>query len=461
MNPRTSRRALLAALVAGSLLADPAGLASHDIPARVTVFAFVKPEGRTLRLIVRVPLEAMRDLSFPLRPGRGAGGAGGAGYLDLARVGPLLEDAARLWIAGSLGALENGRPLPEPAIVAARVSLPADRSFETWDGALALVTGPPVPVATEIVWQQALLVVELEYPVQSDRSDFSLRPALARLGLSTTTVLRFLPPGRPERAFEFTGDPGLVRLDPRWHQAALRFVALGFRHILDGLDHLLFVLCLVIPFRRIRPLVGIVTSFTVAHSVTLIASTAGLAPSALWFPPLVETLIAVSILFMACENIVGPGLERRWLLAFGFGLVHGFGFSFYLRSSLQFAGAHLAASLVSFNLGVELGQLLVLLVAVPILTWLFRRALPERMGVILLSAFVAHTAWHWMADRASTLRQYRFRWPALDLALLAGAMRALMLLLIVAGAAWLMLGLVRRLGRGGAGVSRPAVGAER
>ena len=95
-----------------------------------------------------------------------------------------------------------------------------------------------------------------------------------------------------------------MRLDPRWHQAAFQFVKLGFFHILDGVDHLLFLACLVIPFRRFRSLVAVVTSFTVAPSITLIASAYNLAPDALWFPPLVETLIAVSILYMALENIV-------------------------------------------------------------------------------------------------------------------------------------------------------------
>src|SRR5207249_10131615 len=141
------------------------------------------------------------------------------------------------------------------------------------------------------------------------------------------------------------------------------FVKLGFLHILDGLDHLLFLFCLVIPMRRLRPLIAVITSFTVAHSLTLIASTLGLTPRALWFPPLIEVLIALSILYMAFENIVGPKLERRWLIAFGFGLVHGFGFSFALRESLQFAGSHLATSLVSFNVAVGLGQLFVLALA--------------------------------------------------------------------------------------------------
>jgi len=448
MHARTSRGGILIAL-AGLLFGAVPRLLAHDIPERVTVFAFLKPEGHTLRVMVRVPLEAMRDVVFPLR---------GPGYLDLARAGPLLPDAARLWIAGSLGLEENGRPLGEPRVVATQISLPSDRSFASYAEALAHVTSAPLPAATELIWRQALLDVVLEYAIDADGASFSLRPALGRLGLRTTTVLRFLPPGRAERAYQFVGDPGLVRLDPRWHQAALRFVALGFRHILDGMDHLLFVLCLVIPIRKFRPLLAVITAFTLAHSVTLIASTLGLAPQALWFPPLIELLIALSIVYMAFENIVGAKLERRWLLAFGFGLVHGFGFSFFLRDSLQFAGAHLATSLLSFNLGVELGQLFVLGLAIPVLTWLFRRVVAERMGTILLSALVAHSAWHWMTDRAGTLRQYRFQWPAFDLALLSAALKTLLLLAIVAAAGWVMLGLVGRL-RGTPTAGDPAVEA--
>ena len=87
------------------------------------------------------------------------------------------------------------------------------------------------------------------------------------------------------------------------------------------------------------------------------------------------------------------------MIAFGFGLVHGFGFSFALRETLQFAGSHLLTSLLSFNVGVELGQLLVLVLLVPALDLLFRYVVAERMGTIILSALVAHTAWHWMIER--------------------------------------------------------------
>src|SRR5437763_6572622 len=153
------------------------------------------------------------------------------------------------------------------------------------------------------------------YPIQSDRSEFALHPRYERLGLRVVTALRFMPPTGVVRAFEFLGDPGLVRLDPRWHQAALRFVELGFFHILDGTDHLLFLFCLVIAFRRIRALIAVVTAFTVAHSITLIAAACNLGPDALWFPPLIETLIAVSILYMALDNIVGVNIERRWMFS--------------------------------------------------------------------------------------------------------------------------------------------------
>jgi hypothetical protein len=177
----------------------------------------------------------------------------------------------------------------------------------------------------------------------------------------------------------------------------------------------------------------------VAHSFTLIASAYGLGPDALWFPPLIETLIAMSIVYMALENIVGAGsVGRRWIVTFAFGLVHGFGFSFALRQTLQFAGSHLLTSLVSFNLGVELGQLLVLAICIPLLGLLFRYVVAERMGTIILSALVAHTAWHWMIDRWGQLRQFRFTPAAVNGAFLVSAMRWAMVIIALAGLVWLV-----------------------
>ena len=432
---RHRRKMLLAAGALAVLLAGATtGVQAHDIPNDVTVRAFVKPEGDRLRMLVRVPLEAMLDINFPLR---------GPGYLDIEGAEGLLPDAAMLWLGQEIELYEDGVQLPEPTLSAVRLSLPSNRAFNTYEEALAHVTtGARLPPTTQIIWRQALLDVLLDYDTTSAESEFSIRPGVERLGLRVISVIRFITPDGAERAFELRGDPGVVTLDPRWHQAAWNFVVSGFEHILDGIDHLLFLLCLVIPFRRFWALVPIVTGFTVAHSVTLIASAYDMAPNTLWFPPLVETLIALSIVYMAFENIVAAGsgdatrIRRRWVVAFGFGLVHGFGFSFALRETLQFAGSHLLTSLLSFNIGVELGQLLVIALCVPALELLFRYGVNERMGTILISALVAHTSLHWMLERYETLSQYPLTWAALASALLVGIIPWLILFMLAAATVW-------------------------
>ena len=457
------RRGLFLAVLLGILSAN---VAAHEIPGDVAIQAWLKPEGQRLRFIVRVPLVAMRDMNYPTV------GDKAEGVLDIAHADGILRDAATLWVAEQVEIYEGETKLPHPTVVKVLVALPSDRSFATsYDEALAHVLGPRLPDDTDLQWKEGMLDVLFEYPIQSDQSRFSINSNLNRLGLRTVTALRLVLPNGAVRVFDLHGDAGFVRLDPRWYQAALRFVVMGFEHILDGIDHLLFLFCLVIPFRRLRSLVAVVTSFTVAHSITLIASAYNLAPDALWFPPLIETLIATSIVYMALENIAGgfgktqrsqskqgsqsnevsatfansanfafanSAFQHRWLITFAFGLVHGFGFSFALRQTLQFAGAHMLTSLLSFNIGVELGQLLVLVILVPALGLLFRYVVDERIGTIILSALVAHTAWHWMTERWGVLRQFRFEWPAFDLSFWAAAMRWGMVAVALVAVFWLL-----------------------
>ena len=430
-----SRFVRLRVLVSALFMLAPCAAQAHDIPNDVTVQTFLKPEGSHMYLLIRAPLKAMRDIEFP---------ESSSGFLDLPHVDTSIHEAATLWIGNVIEVYENDDRLPDARIAEARLSLPSDKSFSSYESALAHVTGPRLPDETQLVWDQAMLDVLFEVPIHSDQSRFSIHPGLGRLGENVVIVLRYLPPGGAVRAFEFLGDPGLVRLDPHWYQAAGQFIKLGFFHILDGTDHLLFLFCLVIPFRKFRALVPVVTAFTVAHSITLIASAYNLGPNVLWFPPLIETLIAISIVYMALENVVGAtSVQHRWMVAFGFGLVHGFGFSFALRQTLQFAGSHLLTSLLSFNVGVELGQLLMLLLFIPALDLIFRYVVAERMGTIILSALVAHTAWHWMIDRAGVLRHYRFEWPDLTAAFLASAARWAMAIVILLGALWVVAGLLR------------------
>jgi len=408
---------------------------AHDIPSRVTVYAFVKPEGNELTVLLRVPMEALGEVSFPLR---------GPGFLQFSEAQFALDDAARIYITESLNFYENGEELLEKELKRTRVSLPSNRSFTSYDVALDNIMSPPLGDDTDLFWRQGVLDVLVTYPIQSEESDFSVDPELGTLSDQTTTVLRFLVPNGAERVFNYLGNPGVVELDPRWHQAAFRFITMGFEHILEGIDHLLFLFCLVIPLRSVRALIPVVTSFTIAHSITLIGSAFGVAPSAIWFPPLIETLIALSIVYMAFENIVGAKLEHRWMVTFGFGLVHGFGFSFLFSETLQFAGGHLFSSLLAFNIGVEIGQLFILILVIPILNLLFKYFVGERIGTILLSALLAHSAWHWMLERGTTLGLYQIQMPVIDSLFWAALMRWGMMLIIIIAALWAMYELFRK-----------------
>jgi len=412
-----------------ALLLSPALLAAHDIPANTIMNAFVKIEPKQAHLVVRIPLDLLRGLSLPLE----------GDHYDPALSGRATQQALPI-LADGFVLLENGARLT-PSESSGRLSLPSNRSFQDYDAAVAFIAQAADSSAT-ISYNLGFFDAHFVYPIASPKSLFKIQSLIGvDLGNMTKLTVRYMPLGENGRAIMIPGDSGPVALNPSWYHAASGFVALGIEHILTGIDHLLFLLCLLIPFQRLRGLIAVITAFTLAHSVTLFASALHLAPRGAWFPPFVEMAIACSIVYMALENIVGANLRRRWLITGIFGLVHGFGFSNALGESLQFAGSHLLVSLFSFNLGIEIGQLCVLAVMLPALA-LFRRLIPERMGVIILSALVAHTGWHWMTERWQVL--WQVEWPRLDAAALAGLARWAAALLLAFGAAGLLANWVGR-----------------
>jgi hypothetical protein len=167
----------------------------------------------------------------------------------------------------------------------------------------------------------------------------------------------------------------------------LDFVRLGVEHILTGYDHLLFLLALTAVARGFWSVVRIVTAFTLAHSVTLALATFGFVR----IPDrIVEPLIAATIVWVALENLFAASPDRqRWMWSFGFGLVHGLGFASAL-GELDLKGAALVRGLVGFNVGVEIGQLIFVVIALPVLAMLSRgrgAQLTPRLTSLVAAAF--------------------------------------------------------------------------
>jgi hypothetical protein len=381
---------------------------AHEFKLDAVLNAFVKIEPGRAELVVRAPLYLFKSAKFPL-----------AGVeLDVDQSAPALERALAA-IQKDITLYENDRPLAASAATA-RLALPSDKSFESHELAIRHIAEPIEP-ETHIFIDQGYVDARISYPIAATDSEFSIRTTAGpELGEALKLAVRYLPASGDGRAMVITSLQGQVALNPTWLRAASGFVRLGVEHIVTGYDHLLFLLCLIVPLRGWRQVVSVVTVFTLAHSLTLLGSALHLAPSGSWFPPFVETAIAASIVYMALENIVGVELERRILITGLFGLVHGFGFSYGLSENLQFAGGHLLVSLFAFNLGIEIGQLLVLALMLPVLALLRRSLLRGRIGMIVLSALIAHIGWHWMSDRAEAL--WRAPWPqpgAADAAVLA------------------------------------------
>lgn len=200
---------------------------------------------------------------------------------------------------------------------------------------------------------------------------------------------------RSQRTFDVEASSGGSPSSEPPKRDRLSLLGLGVEHILTGYDHLVFLFGLVLVGGRWRSLLWVVTAFTVAHSITL-----GLAALGVWAPraSIIEPAIALSIAYVGVENFFVKNAEKRWRITFPFGLVHGFGFAGALRE-VALPRADVPAALFLFNAGVEIGQIGVLAVALPLLAVLRRRPWFEKRGVRVASAAIAVAGVVWFLLR--------------------------------------------------------------
>jgi hydrogenase/urease accessory protein HupE len=222
-------------------------------------------------------------------------------------------------------------------------------------------------------------IVELAFRCPGAVTDLTLTSSLfLDLDSSHTQFVRLAPPNDPRSVLH---EAVLTESNMVFHVADVRtggsatleravaFLKLGIEHLLTGYDHILFLLTVVVGISFIESLKA-VTSFTLAHSLTMALAFLG----ALSLPSsVVEPLIAVTVIVVAVENVLRTNIRRRWIWTFFFGLVHGRGFVGALKL-ITVSRSELVLSLVSFNIGIELGQLLVVAVAVVALRYARRYA---------------------------------------------------------------------------------------
>jgi hypothetical protein len=237
-------------------------------------------------------------------------------------------------------------------------------------GLVVTADGAPCPGGLDRAWVSegdggAIFQVRFTCPAAPARLTLAM-PLLDALAPGHRHMARLFRAGKPEVQV-------LDRAHARWTPGAgvrggsalgmaWSMLKLGVEHILTGWDHLIFLLGLILVGGRLRALLGVVTAFTLAHSITLaLAALSILAPSARF----VEPAIALSIAYVGVENLFVEDARRRWRITFPFGLLHGFGFAGALRE-ISLPQGQVPIALVAFNLGVEVGQLAVLSVALPL-----------------------------------------------------------------------------------------------
>ncbi len=244
----------------------------------------------------------------------------------------------------------------------ARKSFQVDSMFDSFE--------QPVYVGDTTI--DVLLRYNSESAIYNYALSSNLNPGLPDQDETANLILDYSPSGvQVFRARGLLYEPIVVTRSV--FDAVTTFIKEGVVHILEGLDHVLFVICLVLGAMRLKPLFWRVTGFTIGHSITLSLGFYGFVPSGAWFVPAVETGIALSIIYVAVIAIM-PNFKPSWqkiksewtvVSVTGLiGLLHGLGFSFVLQNILQVTSPNIWHSLVAFNVGVELGQLLIVFAAV-------------------------------------------------------------------------------------------------
>jgi len=258
----------------------------------------------------------------------------------------------------------------------------------------------PLYVGDAIV--DIILRYRIGAPIYSYSVSSTLNPGLPGQETTANLILDYSPDGtKIFRARGLLVEP--IAISRSTVSAIFTFIKEGVRHILSGMDHVLFVLCLVLGATRLKSLAWRITGFTIGHSLTLSVGFFGFVPSGAWFVPTVETGIALSIIYAAVVAMMPPeqqyrGERKMFAVTSLIGVLHGLGFSFVLHKILQVDSPNIWQSLLAFNIGAEIGQLMIILSAWPmfqlIKKWNASISRTSSIGISAICIIIA-IVWTW------------------------------------------------------------------
>jgi len=365
----TDKKLCVAVLLGSLLVADVAQ--AHEIGTTRVVVSF--PTADTY------VVEITADASAILARLEAAAHRPRSGTLTADEYEQRIDALQQEFLARALVSFDGARSWPRFEYLKEPVSAAAEAAL-TPPGAIVKLTGAIPAHARSLAWRYDLTVASYALTIKSAN-------------------------GNPDRTVWLEGSQASQALSLTEHvpspsrlQIAGDYFALGFTHILPkGLDHILFVLGIFLFSRRLKPMLWQISAFTVAHSITLGLTLYGLVSLP---PSIVEPLIAMSIVYVAVENIVTADLKPwRVALVFGFGLLHGMGFAGVLRE-LGLPRSEFLTGLVTFNAGVEAGQLtIIVLASIAVFQWQSNRAVYRRLVVVPGSLLIALTGLYWTVER--------------------------------------------------------------
>jgi hypothetical protein len=402
----------------------PAPVVAHFMLSSNIRVIHVEPLERGLRVYLRLPMPLIvADL---VGPGRADGTAEPAPYtvnrIENGQLAHYLDVEAFRRDPIGLGRLAARRHalvaddrLLESRVEAVR-AYPAFKQarFSNLAEARAALQGPAYADGLGTIYAGETVVdVQLLYPIRQPVTRyyaFGARVSPALAGAESLANVLFDHRGAEPRIFRALGPLATPFVVSRtagaaaaassgpsgWWKESIAFVWQGIVHILGGPDHLLFVLCLTIGARGLQDLLMRITGFTLGHTVTLVAGFLGFAPAVPWFVPAIETAIALSIIYAGAVALGRRTGSDTFVVTAAIGLLHGFGFSFVLTNILQADAPNLWARLLSFNLGVEIGQVVLILAIWPVLRFLERSApryAPYGRAAVVAPAIAVAAVW--------------------------------------------------------------------